>query len=1157
MSIKFKDNQDEYHFNYEEVQALFNSVTTSSENNLNQAAETSTTMTTSLTPARTTITYTPIFGGRSSTTRRSVRSRPPPPTYLNSSFFRHAAQTSHQGTGSTPQPGGTNTRSPFNYSRSFRSGIRSRGPSYRPSFDSHRNDNHDNISRTNSGFHDNITSASTATITGVIGGQPSVGSVTAGMSQVLAITTNYQPQPTGTVDLQRSTSVPNIIYLPATFALVTVNNNAANDIPTKISVDMSDTQQLTPGMSIRPTEPGGLLQTVFVCSYMALAPLFGYLGDRYSRKNIILLGVTLWSMTTVAGSFVPSNYFVIFVILRSLVGVGEASYSCVAPTIIGDLYKHDSRTKMLALFNIAVPLGSGLGYILGSNIAEAFGDWRWALRITPALGVVCVVLLLILVDEPVRGSADGAHIQKASGWLMDVKELIKIKSYVLSTLAFTWVSFTLGAIAWWAPNFLKYASEVVSGKEEKHVPLYFGIVTCVAGFVGVISGAAIARRFRKTHPNADPIVCGCGILCSLPFLMVVLTFSNKNMIATWICIFFAEALLCMNWALISDMLMYVVIPTRRSTAAALQIFASHLFGDASSPYIIGLMSDYFRKHPSNAAHVQNPLFIDETTPFIPDQPSAQTVQNPLFIDETTFIRDSDRKDAEPKQESSLIAQRTMNTMDLDDQEAHEDFELQERVKRPRTFVPTNEDDDDENILSTQPMLTSSPEATIRVTDTDNEDETTPFPVERDSHIDFIGDGDGASPIRDETSIRRRSSQRPSSRGQDEQNTNPLRRIVGNFWNDLWPANDRSARIVPLLLISLFVLFVIIVIIFVVMGYESVEYHQFAVAHNQMTGRMDLKNPYSSGVYILLPWQRFVYFDKTSRYMQFDELTVFTTDKASIILDAAIVYKIRSEQIEQIWLNFADKHEMIVERVAKSVIRNYGNQYSISDYRTKRVQVEYELRQVLYRELSGDCCLKCCDDHTCPMHQQWICSINNCTKNCTPSRFGYFIDLEVVYFYKIDLPSNIVSRLHTLMLKPIYVEIALHQLEQVVYQIETQRQRNVYLNKARYALMASIAKAELEIENAKVYKEQYIFKQIGKTEQNYIFRKLNITSQSDKLASCFLYDLNHLINVSQTVNIDSHVRPQVNNPVRSNEPFDFIPPDVFDLTEFMSILTDPV
>ncbi|CAF0942773.1 unnamed protein product, partial [Adineta ricciae] len=125
----------------------------------------------------------------------------------------------------------------------------------------------------------------------------------------------------------------------------------------------------------------GLLQTVFVCSYMALAPLFGYLGDRYSRKVLIIVGVTFWSLTTLAGSFVPNDLFVVFLILRGLVGVGEASYSCVAPTIIADMYRHDMRTLMLAIFNIAIPLGgsvndfnlsiisnrllcSGLGYIV-------------------------------------------------------------------------------------------------------------------------------------------------------------------------------------------------------------------------------------------------------------------------------------------------------------------------------------------------------------------------------------------------------------------------------------------------------------------------------------------------------------------------------------------------------------------------------------------------------------------------------------------------------------------------------------------------------------------------------------------------------------------------------------------------------------------------
>lgn len=92
---------------------------------------------------------------------------------------------------------------------------------------------------------------------------------------------------------------------------------------------------------------------------MVCAPIFGYLGDRYSRKWIMILGVALWSGTTFAGSFMSQyGYFLTF---RALVGIGEASYSTIAPTLISDYFIHDMRSKMLAMFYFAIPVGSGLG----------------------------------------------------------------------------------------------------------------------------------------------------------------------------------------------------------------------------------------------------------------------------------------------------------------------------------------------------------------------------------------------------------------------------------------------------------------------------------------------------------------------------------------------------------------------------------------------------------------------------------------------------------------------------------------------------------------------------------------------------------------------------------------------------------------------------
>lgn len=105
----------------------------------------------------------------------------------------------------------------------------------------------------------------------------------------------------------------------------------------------------------------GLLQTTFVISYMIFAPVFGYLGDRYSRRWIMILGVALWSGTTLIGSLMST--YSSFILFRALVGIGEASYSTIAPTIISDFFINDLRSKMLAMFYFAIPVGSGLGYV--------------------------------------------------------------------------------------------------------------------------------------------------------------------------------------------------------------------------------------------------------------------------------------------------------------------------------------------------------------------------------------------------------------------------------------------------------------------------------------------------------------------------------------------------------------------------------------------------------------------------------------------------------------------------------------------------------------------------------------------------------------------------------------------------------------------------
>ncbi|XP_065092234.1 protein spinster isoform X2 [Ochlerotatus camptorhynchus] len=342
-------------------------------------------------------------------------------------------------------------------------------------------------------------------------------------------------------------------------------------------------------------DEGGLLQTVFVLSYMICAPIFGYLGDRYSRKWIMALGVLLWSTTTLLGSFM--NSFGWFITFRALVGIGEASYSTIAPTIISDLFVGDLRSKMLALFYFAIPVGSGLGYIVGSETAKFFGSWAYALRVTPILGIVAVVLIA-LIRDPERGQSEGSHHMEATSYREDIKDIVRNPSFMLSTAGFTCVAFVAGALAWWGPKFIYLGLVSQPGNENitlNDVSYKFGIIAMLAGLVGVPAGSYMARKLRPLYPSCDPMICAGGLFCSSPLIYLALVVTKYSGTWCFFLVFFAEVSLNLTWSIVADILLYVVVPTRRSTAEAFQILISHAFGDAGSPYFVGVISEAIKR----------------------------------------------------------------------------------------------------------------------------------------------------------------------------------------------------------------------------------------------------------------------------------------------------------------------------------------------------------------------------------------------------------------------------------------------------------------------------------------------------------------------------------------------------------------------------------
>lgn len=352
----------------------------------------------------------------------------------------------------------------------------------------------------------------------------------------------------------------------------------------------------------------GLIQTVFIIGYMVTSPVFGFLGDRYSRKMIIAVGITAWSALTLAGSFVPSQRFPLFVFIRGAVGMGEASYVTIAGTIIADLFVGNKRSRMLMVFYFAIPVGSGLGYIAGKGVASWCSDWKYALRFTPIFGIICVALIICVLKEPQRGQAEtGNKVMMNTKYFTDLKALAKNQSYIFSSIGLTCQCWVVGALALWAVKTIEFAY-TLQHLDNTNVSYIFGVITCLSGFVGVGAGTSFAQYLRKFNPRADPLVCAFGMLTGAPFLFLGIFVAASNVVVAWLFILVAEILLFLNWALIPDILLYILIPTRRSTGNAMQMLMSHLFGDALSPWIIGFISDRIRDGMSGPSTIHDQYY---------------------------------------------------------------------------------------------------------------------------------------------------------------------------------------------------------------------------------------------------------------------------------------------------------------------------------------------------------------------------------------------------------------------------------------------------------------------------------------------------------------------------------------------------------------------
>lgn len=321
---------------------------------------------------------------------------------------------------------------------------------------------------------------------------------------------------------------------------------------------------------------GWLTGAFFVC-YMIAAPVIGYLGDRVQRRAIVIGGALLWSGATLLTA-VTFTYRELLV-RHVLVGIGEASFVAIAPALIADSFPEYKRGRMMAIFYMAIPMGTALGYLLGGWLGAAHG-WRMPFLVGAAPGVV-VALLMFLVPEPPRGAADMLAETAERGTL---RGLFSNKAYWTATLGMAFMTFGVGALSNWMPTFLIR----VRGMTVFHASLVFGVFTLLTGFGATLSGGWLGDRvLRRTH-TAYYLVSAIGLALGVPAMIAAIWVTGRGMLPS---IFIAEFLLLLNTGPLNAAVVNSVSGRIRSTAVAINLLTIHLLGDASSPVLVGIISD--------------------------------------------------------------------------------------------------------------------------------------------------------------------------------------------------------------------------------------------------------------------------------------------------------------------------------------------------------------------------------------------------------------------------------------------------------------------------------------------------------------------------------------------------------------------------------------
>jgi len=220
-----------------------------------------------------------------------------------------------------------------------------------------------------------------------------------------------------------------------------------------------------------------LPSTGIIIVYSVFSLIFGVFADKsfFDRRIILCFAILSWSIATSAAGL--ANDLVALVLLRSLIGVGQAAYATISIPMLTDFFPVRERNVMFGIFYLSIPVGGAVGYGVGAVLGELYG-WRIAFL---AMGVPGLILsfLVLSLNNPMKGindvnllqagidASNDSSINSAVSSLRcqdlfatlkqnytEIMEIMSNKYFVIATAGLSVSNFAISGLAEWYATFL-------------------------------------------------------------------------------------------------------------------------------------------------------------------------------------------------------------------------------------------------------------------------------------------------------------------------------------------------------------------------------------------------------------------------------------------------------------------------------------------------------------------------------------------------------------------------------------------------------------------------------------------------------------------------------------------------------------------------------